>query len=209
MFGEQCEPEVRRYLLVPTNNPWQQGEAMTQIEQPVRYNSVLMALHWLTLILLIGAYGSIELRELFERGTAERDFMKWLHFNIGLTILLVTALRLGCRWAKPVPPPLVEIPAWQRLSSGAVHVSLYALLLVMPLLGWAVRSAEDHTVALWGLGMPSLMAPDEGLAELLEEIHEVVGQVGYGLIAVHALAALAHHYLQRDDTLRRMLPARR
>ncbi|MBN7796748.1 cytochrome b [Parahaliea mediterranea] len=182
---------------------------MSHHEAPVRYGTGLMALHWLTLLLVIGAYGSIELRELFERGTSERDFMKWLHFNIGLSILLVTALRLGYRWARPAPPALATTPAWQRFSAGAVHASLYALLLAMPVLGWAVRSAEDHEVALWGLGLPSLLAPDEGLAEQLEEVHELLGKVGYGLIAFHALAALAHHYLQGDDTLRRMLPARR
>lgn len=173
---------------------------------PTRYGTGLIVLHWLTLGLIVGAYASIELRELFERGTSERDFMKWLHFNIGLSILLVTVVRLAWRRLTRVPPPLETVPAWQRLSASAVHLSLYVLLLAMPLMGWGILSAEDHDIALWGLGLPPLMGPDEGLAETLEEAHEVLGQIGYGLIAVHSLAALVHHYVQSDDTLRRMLP---
>lgn len=176
---------------------------------PLRYSQSLVALHWLTLLLIIGVYASIELREVFERGTPERDFMKWLHFNLGLTVFGVTIARLVARWVAPVPGPLAGQPGWQILSARLVHLSLYLLLLAMPLLGWAIRSAEDHEVALWGLGIPALVPADEARAEWLEEVHEVLGTVGYFLIGLHAAAALVHHYVQSDDTLRRMLPARR
>ncbi|TXS95402.1 cytochrome b [Parahaliea maris] len=176
---------------------------------PPRYSPSLVALHWLTLLLIIGAYASIELRELFERGTPERDFMKWLHFNLGLTVFAVTGARLVARWFTPLPAALAGTPGWQVLSARLLHLGLYLLLLAIPLLGWAIRSAEGHEVSLWGLGIPALLPANEERAELLEEVHEVLGTVGYFLIGLHALAALVHHYVQSDDTLRRMLPARR
>ena len=165
-------------------------------------------MHWLTLLLLIAVYACIELREFYPKGSDPRNALKSWHFMLGLTVFGVTALRLVTRWMNPPPAYEASIQPWQRLFSSVTHVALYALLLAMPILGWAILSGEGKAVIWFGLELPALIAPDKALAEWLEEIHVTVGNAGYFLIGFHALAGLYHHYIQRDNTLLRMLPAR-
>ncbi|MCU0756765.1 MAG: cytochrome b [Xanthomonadales bacterium] len=168
----------------------------------------MIALHWATLLLIVGAYASIELREFFPRGSAVREGMKAWHFQLGLTVLLLTVARIALHWRQRVPlivPPL-SLP--QRLAAMATHLALYGFLLAMPLLGWALLDLEGKSVVWFGLSLPDLLATGHGLAESLEDAHETLGKIGYALIALHAAAALFHHYIQRDNTLTRMLPGR-
>jgi cytochrome b561 len=79
----------------------------------------------------------------------------------------------------------------------------------MPLLGWLALSAKAKVIPFFGLYLPALLAPDKALGHSLGEIHETIGTIGYYLIGLHAAAALFHHYVMRDDALRRMLPRRR
>jgi cytochrome b561 len=117
-------------------------------------------------------------------------------------------VRLLLRLALPVGSHDPTPPRWQRLASGGVHLALYAVMIVMPLLGWALLSAEGEAAGWFGFALPPLVGPNELLAEMLEELHETVGKAGYFLIGVHTAAALVHHYLFRDRLLVRMLPVR-
>lgn len=89
-----------------------------------------------------------------------------------------------------------------------MYLALYTFLIVMPLLGWLMLSAEGKVVPFLGLEFPALIGPDKLLGGKLEEIHETIGTIGYYLIGLHAAAALFHHYFMRDDTALRMLPSR-
>jgi len=175
-----------------------------------RYATASVLLHWLMLVLVVIAYASIELRELFPRGSDPRAALKDLHALVGLSILALALVRLGLRGiAGPVPPIEPAPGAWTRRAAVLVQVGLYALLIGVPLVGWGLLSAEGEPIPFFGLDLPPLAGTDEGLAETLEELHEIGGQIGYGLIALHAAAGLFHHYLRRDNTLRRMLPGAR
>ena len=176
---------------------------------PARYSRLTIALHWSVLLLIAIAYAAIELRGEFPRGSALRDTMKWIHFNAGLLVFVLLWLRLYARWRGPNPPVSPPLPRWQTWSAQVVHVLLYAFLLAMPVLGWALRSAEGAAVSLFGLPLPALVGANDALAHTLEDLHETIGELGYFLIGLHAAAALFHHFLRRDDTLRRMLPAPR
>jgi cytochrome b561 len=169
------------------------------------YTRVSIILHWLMLLLFIGVYASIESRVLFERGSAVREGVKTLHFMLGLTIFTLVWLRLAARLRWPAPPISPRPPRWQTGASHAVHGLLYLLMIGMPLGGWLILSGEGETIPFWGLQLPPLTGPDKALAKQIEEIHETIGKIGYGLIGLHATAALAHHYLWKDNTLRRML----
>lgn len=173
-----------------------------------RYKPFPIALHWLTLLLLIAVYACIELREFYPKGSDPRNALKSWHFMLGLTVFGLTGLRLVMRWLNPPPAMEASIEPWQRLFSSVTHLALYALLLAMPILGWMILSGEGKAVMWFGLELPALIAPDKELAELLEEVHGTVGTLGYFLIGLHAVAGLYHHYIQRDNTLVRMLPAR-
>lgn len=181
---------------------------MSATAPPDRYSTAMIALHWATLLVIVGAYACIELREFYPRGSEMREGLKAWHFQLGLTVLLLTVARIGLRLRTRVPPVTPPLKSPQKLAAIGVHLALYGFLLAMPLLGWALLDLEGKSVVWFGLTLPDLLATGRGLAESLEEIHETLGKVGYGLIALHAAAALFHHFIQRDNTLTRMLPGR-
>lgn len=161
------------------------------------------------LLLIAGAYSCILVRENFPRGSDFREGLKTWHFMLGLTILLLVVIRIAARFLTANPLPITPAPPrWQRLASFGVHIALYAFMLAMPLLGWTILSAEGATIPFWGLELFALVTPDKVLAGQVQELHEIIGTIGYYLIALHAGAALLHHYVFKDDTLKRMLPGR-
>ncbi|MEO9079522.1 MAG: cytochrome b [Rhodanobacter sp.] len=174
-----------------------------------RYGSLSIAMHWLTLALLIGVYACIELHDLATRGSDLRAGLKTWHFMLGLTVFALVFLRLSLRFVTPTPQMSPGIVAWQRHLAGIMHGLLYTFLIVMPLLGWFTLSASGKVIPFFGLELPALTAPDKAVASAVKEVHETIGTVGYYLIGLHAAAALYHHYFVRDDTLLRMLPRRR
>lgn len=168
------------------------------------YPRALIGLHWLTLLLLAAVYACIELRGNFPRGSAIREGLKEWHYALGLLVFALLWLRLALRWRGPLPAN--ELSGWQHWLAAGVHALLYLFMAAMPLLGWALVSAEGKLPEWFGVALPALLAPDPVLVEQLEEVHETLGVAGYWLIGLHAAAALFHHYWLRDATLRRMLP---
>lgn len=176
---------------------------MTSQPSDFTYTRASIALHWLMLLLLAAVYACIELRVLFERGSDLREGIKAWHFALGLCVLALVVARIVIRVRSPRPPRPASPMEW---LGAAMHLALYGLMLAMPVMGWVTLSAEGDPVLLFGLELPPLVAPNEDLAEQVEELHERVGTIGYWLIGLHAAAALMHHYLLRDGTLRRMIP---
>jgi cytochrome b561 len=181
---------------------------MTSSSASDRYATPVIALHWLIFLLIVVSYTSIELRELFPKGSAPREAMKSLHFMIGLTVLMLVVARVIARLLSATPKILPPPPAWQEIAARLVHLALLVFMIAMPILGWLILSAEGDPIPFWGFELPPLTAPDKGFAEEVEEIHETVGNIGYFLIGAHAAAALLHHYIIKDNTLARMLPYR-
>lgn len=173
-----------------------------------RYGWLAAGLHWLMLLLVVAAYASMELREFFPRGSATRDAMKTWHYTLGISILFLTFIRLAVHFGGPVPAALPTRRKWQLSSARWMKLGLYCFLLGMPLLGWLLLSAKGMPVPFLGMHLPVLTAENKALAESIGELHEAGAKVGYFLIGLHAVAALYHHYLLRDDTLRRILPKR-
>lgn len=179
---------------------------MTAQNPPNRYHMASISLHWLMLALFVVVYASIELRELFEKGTELRETIKSLHFMFGLLIFFLVWLRLALRIKYAAPHIEPASPHWQALAAKLMHVLLYVLMIGMPLAGWFMLSAYGKPIPFFGLTLPALMEPDKLLGGQIKEVHELVGNIGYFLIGAHAAAALFHHYIQRDTTLRAMLP---
>lgn len=171
------------------------------------YHPLRIGIHWLTLMLLIAVYTLIELRELYPKGSDPREAMKTWHSMLGLAILGLVFMRLVLRGLYEAPPIEPLLPAWQNLLAEVMHVTLYAFLIVMPMLGWLMLSAKGKAIPFFGLELPPLIPPDKALGKSIESVHATLGIIGYYLIALHALAGLFHHYVMHDNTLRRMLPA--
>lgn len=173
-----------------------------------RYGSLSISIHWLMLILFIAVYASINLRELYEKGSDPRELLKTWHFMLGMLVFVLVWLRIAARLSGPTPAIRPEPVNWQQRSAKLVHLALYALMVGMPLTGWLLLSASGKPVPFFGLELPALIGTDKELAKQIKEVHEFVGTLGYYLIGLHAAAALYHHFIKRDNTLTRMLPAR-
>ena len=174
-----------------------------------RYGTISIALHWLMLLLFIAVYACIELRELYPKGSDPREALKAWHFMLGLTVMLLVVLRIYVKITSPSPRITPEPAAWQMITAKLVHVALYAIMVGMPILGWLVLSASGKPIPFFGLELPALIAKNKEFAGTLKELHQTIGVLGYYLIGLHALAAVFHHHMLKDDTLTRMLPVRK
>jgi cytochrome b561 len=174
-----------------------------------RYGKLSIAMHWLMVLLLIAVYASIELREIYPKGSDPREAMKLWHSMLGLSVFLLVFIRLALRFSGPTPAIRPAVAAWQHLMARAMHFALYLFMIAQPLLGWLLLSAEGKPIQFFGLPMPAIWSANEASAELFEEVHELIGTAGYYLVGLHTAAALFHHYYMRDNTLLRMLPQRR
>jgi cytochrome b561 len=157
-------------------------------------------------LLMVAVYATIELRELFPKGSDPREAMKALHFMLGLSVLLLVTLRIYARVTSPTPSIIPELTPGQHLAAKIGHLALYGLMIAMPILGWLILSAAAKPIPFFGLELPALIGENKELAKSLKEIHETIGVLGYYLVAVHVLAALYHHHIKKDNTLTRILP---
>lgn len=174
-----------------------------------QYGVISMAFHWIMLILLIAVFASIELRSMYPKGSDPREAIKALHFMLGLLVFLLVLMRLGFRFLQLNPEINPPLSKYQSYLASSMHVLLYAIMIFMPILGWLTLSAEGKDIIFFGFDVPPLIALDKDLAENLEDIHKTIGEIAYYFIGLHALAALFHHYIQKDNTLIRMLPLNR
>jgi cytochrome b561 len=173
-----------------------------------RYGSLSIGIHWLMLLLFIAVYATINLRELYPKGSDPREALKTWHFMLGMLVFVFVWLRLAARFSGPTPLIQPVIPRLQEISAKLLHLALYALMIGMPLTGWLLLSAAGKPIPFFSLQLPALIAENKDLAGQIKELHEAVGTTGYFLIGLHALAGLYHHYFQHDNTLTRMLPKR-
>jgi cytochrome b561 len=168
----------------------------------------LVVLHWLTVFCVIAAVTFILTRDQVD-GKAVRQWLLEGHRHFGLFVLMLFLARVAIRFRLGKLPQADRLPRVARLLAGLTHVALYALLLTLPLLGWALSSAEGKPVHLFGLTLPALVSADEDLADTLQAWHLNAAWVLLGLVSLHVAAALWHHFVLRDEVLRRMLPGRR
>ena len=159
------------------------------------------------LVLLIGVYACIELRVLFERGTDARDLIKTFHYVLGISVFILVSIRLINRILSP-KVQRESYGAYQKWVSKLMFFALYGLMILMPILGYLLVSAEGDLITVFKMELPTLNIEDKELAHQIEEIHEIheiLGKVGYGLIGIHALTGLFHHFILRVQTMKRML----
>ena len=170
------------------------------------FDPVIRLLHWLTLFLVATIFVlafSID----FASSREEAVALIQLHRSFGVTVWVVTLGRLVWRQFARFPNWPADMPQPMRLAAQWSEHALYALLLTQPILGLLQTNAHGDRVNLFFLGqLPALMGQNRPLAKQLLAVHETVGFLFLGLIALHASAALYHHFWRRDDTLNAMLP---
>ena len=181
---------------------------------PTRYGAVGQTLHWVIVALVITQYVLASLAE--QAGAAKAAHpaaalvqFQWLarHKSVGLTIFALAIVRLVWRAFSPPPSLPVTMPHWQVVAAKFSHYTFYVLLFAMPLTGLVMSAAANYPVSYFGwFTLPDLVAPDEGLRDLMEKVHWTLFYILVALASLHVAAALKHHFIDRDDVLRRMLP---
>jgi cytochrome b561 len=170
-----------------------------------RYDRLTIALHWLTMLLVLVQFALAQLWGFAPRPT--RHLMIVAHMSFGILLTLVLIIRIAWRLmpGHEIPP---ATSGWVDLASKAVHYLLYGLLAVEAVLGFVLRWSGNEAMSFFGLLIPPPFAPFSKPAhQLVGEAHEWIGWTIVIVAAGHALAALFHHYVLRDEVLRRMLPA--
>lgn len=172
-----------------------------------RWGGVSKTLHWLIAILIL-ALGIVGLTMGEFPKTPKYFWIYTAHKSIGITVLVLVALRLLWRLYAGAPEAVPGTPSWQERIASATHWLLYVLMFAIPLSGWLYDSASGlRPFNLFGLlPMPKLVAPSEQASQVSHAIHEYGFWVLILLVLAHAGAALYHHVFQRDATLARMLP---
>ncbi len=173
---------------------------------PDRYGAVMMALHWLTVLLIVFAVVIVQFKEQVPRASIG-DLM-WAHKTAGLWVLVLLAVRLGWRFFDP--PPTAEKTGLGPLADRAgqlAHVLLYLLLIAVPVIGILMTFAAGRGINLFGLmQIASPWTKDPALAGRLSGPHEFLTYALILLALAHSVAAIVHHRVLRDRTLVRMLP---
>ncbi|MFN8702061.1 MAG: cytochrome b [Rhodospirillales bacterium] len=174
---------------------------MSATPQSAVPSNLARLVHWIMAAMILGLFALGSALEEFPRGSA-RDFGMMLHQSFGLLFVALLLVRLGVR-----PTAATTGSAFGRWSARAMHAALYALMFATPLAGLGNQWARGRASDFFGMVMlPSPLAPDRALAKMFGEIHETAASAILVLAGFHALAALWHHFVRRDDVLRNMLP---
>ncbi len=169
-----------------------------------RYTLIQKILHWLIALAVIGALGVGAALDWLGNGALGNQLYA-LHKATGMLILGLMLLRIVARIIFGAPPLPVSVPSWQRTAAAASHFLLYALILLMPVIGWAATSAFPAPIPFFGLfDVPALIGADRDLSKQLFAIHEWMGKAIFALVALHIAAALKHALVEKDGVLRRM-----
>ncbi len=168
-----------------------------------RYGAIAIFLHWLVAILLIGLL-ILGLYMVAVPISLEKLKLYGWHKEYGMLALMLALIRIVWRVANIIPS--LSLPLWEIIAARTVHWAFYGFMFAMPVTGWIITSAAGLPVSFFGLFvLPNLVSPNPDLMQLFQEIHE---WLGYGLIAtivLHTSAALKHHFINKDDILKRML----
>ena len=172
-----------------------------------RHPALTVAVHWTSAFAVVVAFALAWGREALDDPQPRAALMQ-VHQAAGLFVLGLLVLRVGTRLTQWSSRPRHALPRPLALAALAGHLALYALLLAMPLLGWALANAQGHAVRLPGLpAFPTLVGTDPDLADTIESWHVGVSWVLLGVVGMHVAAALFHRFVRRDDVLASMLPA--
>lgn len=171
-----------------------------------RWGAVAQALHWIIAVLVVVMAGLGWYMTTLDISPTMFELYA-LHKSIGITVFGLVILRLIWRLSNPTPALPAGMRPAERWMAHASHGLLYLILFAMPISGYVINSAADFPLNVFGLfTIPNVIAENEAVKEAAEEVHETLIWVLVGILALHVAGALKHHFVDRDDVLRRMLP---
>lgn len=180
-----------------------------------RYSRGAMILHWLIALMIIGQVtGGLVMTKLLPKSSSLTFEIYQLHKSFGITILLLSLIRLGWRLTHKPPELPLTGPQWQNRIAGVTHVAFYAFIILIPLSGWAMVSVSPYnipTVLFDVIPWPHLpfwegVADKKPIEGQFKQLHEYMAFSMIALLVLHIGAALKHHYKDHDAVLARMVP---
>ncbi len=176
------------------------------------YGTIAKAFHWVMFLILLGmvavGYYMYELPADTPQQMGYKFGLYDYHKSFGILILLLVVLRLGWRMINPVPKMPGGMRKIEIFSAHAMHVLLYIMMFIQPLSGWLMSSYGGHPVKFFGSVLPALADKDKALGDIFHEVHEITAALLIALFAIHVAAALFHHFIRKDDVMKKMLPHR-
>ncbi len=171
-----------------------------------RYGAVAQGFHWLVALLVIAL---LAVGLYMTRLEPSPDMFKIyaLHKSVGITVLTLAVLRLVWKLSNPHPQALPTHQQWEKFMARLVHVFLYFAIIGMPLSGWIMSSAKGFPVSVFGwFTLPDLVGTSKDIGKLANQFHELTAYALIAAIVLHFAGAMKHHIIDRDGTLRRMVP---
>lgn len=180
------------------------------------YGAVNIAFHWSMAALLVGLLILGKYMHGLELSDPDKFSLYQLHKSFGLTALALVLLRLVWRALNPIPHLPAALPPWQKAGAHLSHVALYGLMLAIPMSGWLMASASPlgiptfffDLVQVPHLPVPGFLGDTASAEGTLKAVHDLLGNLLILVVAVHVGAAVKHHFLDRDDVLKRMVSTR-
>lgn len=178
-------------------------------QRPMQYTGTAKVLHWLMALLIVGLFALGQYMSDLSMSPSKLQLYSW-HKWIGVTAFLLLLVRMAWRLTHQPPALPTQMPPRLRFASQISHGALYLLMLAIPLSGWLMSSAKGYQTVWFGvLPIPDLLGKDKQLGDALAEVHGALNSVLALVVLIHVAAALKHHFIDRDDVLRRILPARK
>ena len=171
---------------------------------PAPLSRPTIVLHWLVALAIIGMLAFGQIFEDYPPGPDKDVLLAW-HSSLGMLVLVLGLVRLVWRLAEGLPEPVSAAAHWQDRLGKVIHLFLLVAVVLMPLSGLVTMLGHGRAVDVLGRLSIGPMAPSHTLAEAGEIVHAILSKLMIVAIGLHAVAALKHHYLDRDATLARML----
>lgn len=170
-----------------------------------KFGSLTKLLHWSIAALFITQFFLVYRREYMPENSPESLQYILLHKSLGVVVLFLALLMIFWRYvgARPIMP--MNMSKFEILAAKVVHFLLYLSMLVMPITGYLMSSLGGYGVSLFGWKLPNPFVKNEFLAGIFHETHVVTSYVIIAIVVGHILAALYHHFIRKDNVLRRML----
>jgi cytochrome b561 len=169
-----------------------------------KFAAVSRALHWIMVVMVLSmlAIGVAMVVSL-----ADYHLLISIHRPLGIAVLILVVIRFINRQIQPLPPFPETMPAWERRIAHSSEITMYALMLVLPLVGWGMLSAAQYPIVLYGgIHLPFILPPSMALYSILRPAHTILAYLFFATIVAHFSGVLFHTLVLRDGLLKRMAP---
>ncbi|MCF6281569.1 MAG: cytochrome b [Candidatus Polarisedimenticolaceae bacterium] len=171
-----------------------------------RYGLIAITLHWLVALVVPSMFALGLWMVSLTYYNPWYNQGPFIHKGVGVVLLLMTLFRLLWRFISPPPPALSRAGSFEHFAARAAHILLYLLIVLMFISGYLISTADGAPLEVFGLfDIPALIDGFEDQEDIAGDSHLLLAYGLIGLAGLHALAALKHHFFDKDSTLLRML----